>query len=214
MKKIAISFLTLFVTVSMISATVNPPVKMAVDAAKSTVKWTGTKISGTHTGMIKIKSGELVMDQNNLTGGMIEIDMTTITNTDMQGEYSDKLVGHLKADDFFGVDKFPTASLKITSVTPKSNGNFTVKGDLTIKGISNPIEFDAMVDATKKKATSKIAIDRTKYNIKYGSSSFFDNLGDKAISNNFDLDIELALAPVATAQKAKAQTKKKATMKK
>jgi len=114
--------------------------------------------------------------------------MTSIKVTDMEGEYADKLAGHLKADDFFGTDKHPTATLKFTKVGGHGS-HYHVTADLTIKGITSPVKFEMNVGDNA--ATTKLKIDRTKYGIKYGSASFFDDLKDKAISDEFDIDVAL-----------------------
>jgi len=118
--------------------------------------------------------------------------MTSITNTDLTDEsYNQKLVGHLKSDDFFGVAKFPTANLKITKAAKFSNGKALVTGDITIKGKTEPITFEIVKSGSSY--TAKLEIDRSKHNIKYGSTSFFDELGDKAIDDIFTLDIKIVI---------------------
>ncbi len=178
--------------------------KVKVNTSKSTVTWVGKKITGSHTGNISFKSGELTFTDKVLTQGSFEIDMNSITCTDLSGGMADKLVGHLKADDFFGVATYPTAKFEITKAAPRGGDNYIITGNLTIKDKTESITFDAKVSKTASEATFKV--DRTKYGIKYGSSSFFDNLGDKAISNDFELTIKLqteivlqdASAPSAT----------------
>ena len=154
----------------------------------SIVNWVGYKITGQHEGTIMLQSGSLEFNDNNLTGGNFVIDMTSINTTDLVGEYKDKLDGHLKADDFFGVETHKTASLIFTSVT-KNKSDYTIEGNLTIKGITNKIKFTMMLD--ENGATADLNIDRTKYGIKYGSTSFFNDLKDKAIYNVFDLNVSL-----------------------
>ncbi len=165
-----------------------------VDVNKSTIVWTGKKIAGEHTGNIKVKNGLLQHDGKNMTGGTFDMDMNSITNTDLtDAEYNQKLVGHLKSDDFFGVDKYPVASLKITKITAKGGDKYDIGGDLTIKGKTNYITFPATVTASGNtlQAKSKITIDRSKYDVKYASKSFFESIGDKAIYDDFDLDVNL-----------------------
>jgi polyisoprenoid-binding protein YceI len=167
---------------------------MKVDTQKSTITWDGKKVTGAHTGHISIKEGSLEVEGKKLTGGAFVIDMNTITCTDLKdAEYNANFVGHLKSDDFFGVEKHQESKLLIKSVKQKEKNNVEITGDLTIKGKTLPITFPATVETDGKtlKATAKITIDRTKYEIKYGSGSFFDNLGDKAIDNNFTLTVEL-----------------------
>ena len=163
-----------------------------VDAANSTVAWKGYKVTGEHEGFISIASGTIDMDGDKLKGGEFTIDMASLTATGMDAGMQGKLEGHLKSDDFFGVASHPTATLKITKVKAK-DGAFVVTADLTIKEITHPIEFETTVSSSggSMTATSKITIDRSKYDVRYGSNSFFDNLGDKAIYDNFDLTVEL-----------------------
>lgn len=163
-----------------------------VNAAKSKISWVGEKVTGKHEGTINVKDGVLNFKGGKLTGGNVTVDMTSITVTDLKaGEGKEKLEGHLKADDFFGTEKHTTSKLVFKSVKAKSAGVYTVTGDLTIKGITKPVTFDLTVGKTN--ATSTLKIDRTKYDIKYGSKSFFDGIGDKAIYDEFTLVVNLAI---------------------
>jgi polyisoprenoid-binding protein YceI len=164
------------------------------DPTKSTLVWTGKKVTGSHTGNIKLASGSLAMDGEKITAGTFEMDLSSMTCTDLTDKgYNDKLIGHLKSDDFFSTAKFPKAIFVLDKATSKGNGNYDVTGKLTIKGITKDISFPVTVKTLAKTltATAKIVIDRTKYDIKYGSGSFFDNLGDKAIDNDFTIDLNL-----------------------
>jgi len=161
-----------------------------IKTAESKVVWTGKKVTGQHTGNIDIKSGSLDFDKGMLTGGTIVIDMNSIACTDLGEDGARKLEGHLKSDDFFGVSAHPTATLKITDVNAGNAGEgYNVTADITIKGITKSISFPAQIDANK--ATAKMTIDRTDFDVRYGSGSFFDNLGDKTIYDDFELDIVL-----------------------
>jgi polyisoprenoid-binding protein YceI len=166
------------------------PVTYTVDAAKSTITWVGKKVTGSHNGTIALKSGSLIVDGKSVKGGTFVMDMTSIKDADG----SAKLEGHLKADDFFGTDKFPTSTFVITKVAG-SAANVTVTGNLTIKGITKPLSFPATVavnaDGTVSALAGKIIVDRTKYDIRYGSKSFIDGIGDKAIDDNFELAVKL-----------------------
>lgn len=165
-----------------------------VDTQKSTVLWNGKKVTGEHSGAIKLSGGELSLSGSKLTKGSFTINMSSITSTDLQGEWADKLIGHLKADDFFGVEKFPTATFVITKVTPAAAGKITVAGNLTIKGITKALSFPASLSVKGNTLTAVakgVKVDRTKYDIRYGSKSFFDSIGDKAIDDEFTLDITL-----------------------
>ena len=169
-------------------------VNYAIDTKATTAKWLGKKVTGQHEGGISISKGNIVSDGKTVTGGSFEIDMNSITCTDLTDkEWNGKLVGHLKADDFFGTEKFPTSKFEITKATLKSGNDYDVTGKLTIKGITNEVTFPAMIrmDAKTFVTIAKITVDRTKYGIKYGSASFFEGLGDKALSNEFELDINV-----------------------
>ncbi|MCB2196156.1 MAG: YceI family protein [Bacteroidetes bacterium] len=164
--------------------------EISADVSKSEIKWTGKKVSGEHWGYIDLKSGSFVIEDGKITSGTFTIDMTTIVCEDLESpEWNQKLVGHLKSDDFFSVDKFKTATLKIKESSEFKNGVAEVKGDLTIKGITNPISFKAKKESGNYLAT--ITVDRTKYDVKYGSGKFFDNLGDNMIDDDFTLDVKL-----------------------
>ena len=164
------------------------------DASKTTIVWLGKKVTGSHDGNIKLSSGSITSDGKAITAGNFEIDMSSITCKDItDAEYNAKLVGHLKNDDFFSTDKFPKAMFVLKSAKAKGNDLYDLTGDLTIKGVTKPVTFPATIKTVGKTltATAKIVVDRTIYDIKYGSGSFFDNLGDKAIDNDFTLDVNL-----------------------
>ncbi|QHL87311.1 YceI family protein [Nibribacter ruber] len=161
---------------------------------QSNVTWVGKKVTGEHSGAIKISQGKLVSNGKAITGGTFTMDMTSISNTDItDAKYNQQLVGHLRSDDFFSTEKYPTSTLAITKVTGGKNGQYVINGDLTIKGIKKPISFPATIThaGNQIKAKAAIKVDRTAYDIKYGSGSFFDNLGDKAIDNEFTLNVNL-----------------------
>ncbi len=183
LKTIAVALLVAF------SATISAQTKQ-IDAKKSIITWVGKKVTGQHTGTIALKSGALVFKSTKLVGGTFIADMTTLVNTDLKtGEGKEQLEGHLKSADFFGIEKNPTAVLVFKTLAAKPNGIYTVTADLTIKGITNPITFDLAI--TTNTATSLLKVDRTKYDIKYNSGNFFQNLGDKVISDEFDLNVAL-----------------------
>jgi polyisoprenoid-binding protein YceI len=163
--------------------------KLTADTTKTTLLWLGEKVTGQHTGTIKLQSGWLTWQDNKIVSGEFNIDMNSLKET----ENNKMFLGHLKSDDFFGVAKYPVAKLVITGSTPFDKGTGVVSGTLTIKDITNPIEFKA---AMQKKDDgnwffANIIVDRTKYNIRYGSGSFFDNLGDKTIYDEFKLKVSL-----------------------
>lgn len=170
-----------------------------IDTQKSTVLWTGEKLTGEHKGTLDLKSGTVTMSGNEVAGTDLTIDMTSIVVTDIEDKTDNgKLVGHLKSDDFFSVAKNPTASFKATSFkainrADKGEANYTVTGELTIKGITNTISFPAMVEVKDGvlAANAKATFDRTKWNIKYSSASFFDSLGDRVIYDDVIFEFQL-----------------------
>ena len=160
-----------------------------VDIDKSSINWTGRKVTGQHSGNIKLASGELVYSKKNLKSGSFVIDMNSLICTD-----SEKVQNHLKADDFFAVAKNPVSKFVITKVTNAGTDRVNITGDLTIKGITQPLTFPATV---KRQGSAIVAVakgvkvNRTKYDIKYRSLAFFSTVGDKAIDDEFELDVNL-----------------------
>ena len=165
--------------------------KKEIKASESIVNWTGKKITENHYGTLKLSSGYLSFDGDKITGGAFTVDMTSLQVTDLKpGKGKEKLEGHLNSDDFFSVNKYKTATLIVKSAD-KMNKGYKLKGDLTIKGKTHPIEFDLSVNGNT--ASTKLSVDRTKYGIRYGSGSFFDNLGDKVIYDEFELAVNLKM---------------------
>jgi polyisoprenoid-binding protein YceI len=183
LKSIALALVVVLTTASATAQT------KKVDVSKSTINWVGKKVTGQHSGTVNLKEGSLVFKGQKLKEGTFTVDMTSLTATDLSGEYQGKLNGHLKADDFFGTEKFPTATLVFKKIAVKGANIYSVTGDLTIKGITNPVTFD--LATTANSATTKLIVNRTKYGIRYGSKSFFDSIGDKAIDDEFELSVAL-----------------------
>ena len=182
----------------MSSAFTTPPTEAdyKVNLSKSQIMWKGYKVTGSHEGTLALKSGELSYTNDQLSGGSFDIDMTSIACTDLQGGGKHKLEGHLKSPDFFNVAEFPTAKFAITKVVSRGTpGDYKIIGDLTIKGITKSVKFQTKVndDDNGKTAEATTTIDRSEFNIRYGSGSFFDNLGNKTIYDEFDLTINLVL---------------------
>ncbi|WP_442844780.1 YceI family protein [Leeuwenhoekiella sp. H156] len=161
-----------------------------VSVKTSSITWTGKKVTGKHVGTIDLKDGFFTMEGDNITGGEFHIDMTSIECTDLSGDSKGQLEGHLKSDDFFGVDNYPTAKLVITNAVKKGN-TYKVTGDLTIKKTTEPVTFE--LERAGSNFSTVLTIDRSKYDVRYGSGSFFDNLGDKTIYDDFTLDINLSI---------------------
>ncbi len=172
---------------------------LTVSVTESSVKWLGKKVTGQHNGTIDVSKGEVYVDNGKLTGGFVEMNMESIKNLDLTDKaLNDKLVNHLKSDDFFSAAKHPVSKFEITSVTEikdpdKPNANATVTGNLTIKGITKSITFPAeiKIENGMLKCKADIGIDRTDWDIKYGSGKFFENLGDKMINDVFNLELSV-----------------------
>lgn len=159
----------------------------------SSLGWLGKKVGGQHNGTIDLKEGTVLVKGSQITGGTLVVDMNSMKDTDLtDAGYNAKLMGHLKSEDFFGVEKNPTATFVITGVKAlkgDANGNnATVTGNLTIKGKTNPISFPAKVGVKNgvAAASGTATIDRTKYDVKYGST-LFGAAADKAIDDTFTL---------------------------
>jgi polyisoprenoid-binding protein YceI len=179
----------LLLSVMLYPVLTNAQVKMNADPEKTTLQWLGEKVMGQHTGTINLKDGWLTLKNNQIVSGEFNIDMASIR----ESESNQMLEKHLKSEDFFGVEKFPTANLVLTGSDSFDKGIAVVRGSLTIKGVTNPIEFKTLLQK-KDEGTwffANIVVDRTKFNIRYGSGSFFDNLGDKAIYDEFKLKVNL-----------------------
>ncbi len=165
-----------------------------VNVKESLIKWEGKKVTGQHVGTIQLKGGRLEMDNGKfLTGGIITMDMTTISNTDLLSKSKIKLENHLKSDDFFGIEKYPTSTFVISKTVPQGVNSYKIIGNMTIKGITKEIQFMAIVmkEGDGVRVTADITIDRSQFNVRYGSSSFIDNLGDKTIYDNFNLSVSI-----------------------
>ncbi len=168
--------------------------KFQIQTASSNVNWTGKKVLGLHTGSINIANGFIEMAEDTIIGGEVQIDMTSIVITDIEDKKNhDEFLAHLLNDDFFSVDKFKIATLSITGSTKMENNKLKIDGNLTIKDITHPVSFIATVEVftTFLHSLGEIAIDRTLYNIRYGSGKFLENLGDKLIFDDFVLQFKL-----------------------
>lgn len=195
MKKIRLILTMAVITAFSLSALAGDDYK--VNSKSSKLEWLAKKVTGQHNGSIDIKSGGLTFSGSKLTGGNFVIDMKTITVLDLEAgsNMNNKLTGHLNSPDFFNTAEFDEASFKITSVKKAKgdDGNYSITGDLTIKGKTSPITFPAQVskDGDKVTATAKMTFDRSKFDIKFRSASFFENLGDKMIYDDVEMTVSL-----------------------
>lgn len=186
-KTISTVLLALVVTVGAIANT-NPILKK-INIKESSITWTGKKVLGQHTGTINLTSGTLEMEGTKLVGGNFVVDMTSLSVSDLKaGEGKEKFEGHLNSPDFFDTANHSEATFAITEVAQSGTG-YSVVGDLTIKGHTESIKVNMAVNGNT--ATTTFNVDRTKFGVRYGSASFFDNLKDNAISDNFELVVNL-----------------------
>ena len=184
-----------------------------VDAAKSSITWVGKKVTGEHTGKVSFDKGTITTDGKQLTGGTFTVNMKSITCTDItDAETNGKFIGHISSPDFFDVAAHPAAILAIKSAKKTGPDAYDVTADLTIKGITKPVTFPATVVIGAKQTTAKasVKIDRTEYDIKYGSGKFFEGIGDKAIYDDFNLNLDVvAESASASSEMVKKTTKMK-----
>ena len=202
MKTVSTLILSLAVVATAYAGGGNDEAKTAyqVNTKTSKIFWTGKKVTGQHNGTLEIAEGTIDVNEGQVTGGMVKMDMNTITVEDIKDPGTNaKLTGHLKSDDFFSVKDHPHAMFEITSITPAKDSKsrehtHDITGKLTIKGKTETITFPAMVKVKGDKLVARgdATFDRTKFNIRYGSDSFFDNLGDKAIDDKVEMNFVLA----------------------
>ncbi len=186
----------LFLTSATLVEKITKATTYKVDTSKSELIWRGKKVTGQHHGTIDLQSGSFTLDGMKLTGGSFVADMNSITDLDIADkDMNGKLVGHLKSEEFFGVEKHQTAKFVVTKATPKTGGMVDVTGDLTVKGITKPVTFPVTVTSSGGQAMVKgtIIVDRSKYDMKFRSKSFFDaaTLGDKMVYDDFEIEVDL-----------------------
>ena len=201
MKKITITLFSILMVLALQAQSSNESLvgdtlNFYADTQTSIVNWVGKKVTGSHEGTIGINAANFVLNNGELIGGYVIIDMTSIKNTDLGEKGQGRLEGHLSSADFFNTKEHPKASLTITQVTANDNedANYTVNGNLTIKGITHPTEFPVMVvmnDNDGVNVTGSLTFDRSLYDVKYGSSTFFKDLGDKIIYDDITLSFDV-----------------------
>ncbi|MBF0362689.1 MAG: YceI family protein [Oligoflexia bacterium] len=183
------TIITIFMTVF---TTITTAYSLTIDNSASSFQWTASKLAGKHTGKIFIKSSQLkegnVANKSDFTStsGTVVMDMESITVEDLSGEMAQKFLGHIKNDDFFQVNKYPTATLKMVKI-----GKNEIEGELTIKDKTNPVKFS--YSKNDQLITGILKFDRTKFNMIYGSGNFFKNLGDKVIHDEVVLEFKVKL---------------------
>lgn len=164
---------------------------LAIDTKESVVTWKGSNSFGSHEGYVYISKGELMIETGQLVGGTVEVDMSTIEDENHKND--NNLIEHLKAPDFFDVKIFPFSRIVITRVASINAEDKEITGSLTIKGITNSVTFPAKMEVKDGivKANGKLVIDRTKWNVRYNSGKFFDNLKDQAIADDIEFNIKI-----------------------
>ena len=177
--------------------------RIAIDLKESRIRWIGRNLLNLHEGLLALKSGHLDFDAGKVTGGEFVIDMRSIRSTDLEGdELHDVLIRHLMDHDFFEVETYPEARFAIRSATPLDEvqagaPNLKIDGTLTLKDVTAPLTFTAisgLTDDGKAAAQASFAIDRTKWNVKYGSGRLFRNLGGHLVNDLIELQLRIVTA--------------------
>lgn len=187
-----VSMMMAAITATLLMSFSTPDEKLSVDTGASELKWTGYHLakSYSHWGHINLKSGSVSTDGTKITGGEFVIDMNTISNKDLESkEDNAKLVGHLKSDDFFGIQKYPEAKLVIKKTEKKSGNIYKTTADLTIRGITKEITFDTQVNSISKSAldaSAKFRVKRTDFEVMYGWS-----IENAMLDGEFDIEVKL-----------------------
>lgn len=162
---------------------------------KSTIEWKGFKPTGSHNGTIAIAKGVVNVNDGAVESGNFTIDMNSITVLDIPAddEGNAKLKGHLTHADFFDVETYPHSTFEVTGAKIVE-GKTILSGNLRLKDVTNNISIPVTTSINGDTITltsETFTIDRSKWNVKYGSKSFFDNLGDKFINDEIELKINL-----------------------
>lgn len=190
MKKYLIFTIAASLAGSVWANAITDPIKKSIKTDQSKVTWKGYKVTGSHEGTLSLAEGYLDFNGSKLAGGEFVVDMTSLKATDLEGEYKQKLEGHLKSDDFFSVKTYPTSKLVFKRATPFKDG-YSVESELTIKDQTHPVVVVVSILGDGK-AVATLKVDRTKFDVKYRSGNFFQNLGDNMIYDDFDLVVNLA----------------------
>lgn len=161
-----------------------------IETTQSQITWTGREVStSSHYGTLDFVSGNFEISNGAIVNGEFIVDMTSINNQDMEGDSKARLEGHLKSDDFFSVESYPTAMILINSSELISDGKWNVSADLSIKGFTHPVNFEMI--SSEDGWSANLVFDRSKYDVRFRSGSFFENLGDKLIYDDIELSVNL-----------------------
>ena len=179
------------ITFTLISISFSYSQSLTANKTESLIRWYGEELTGkTHFGNLSFKEGQIELQDGLIIGGNFVVNMTSLSVEDLSGGAKARLEGHLRSDDFFSVDKYPEATLKITQKAKVEGDVQKLYGELTIKGIKHAVDF-SMILVDKKTATANLTFDRSKYNVRFRSGSFFENLGDKLILDDIRMEVSL-----------------------
>ena len=179
------------ITFTLISISFSYSQRLTANQTESLIRWYGEELTGkTHFGNLSFKEGQIELQDGLIIGGNFVVNMTSLSVEDLSGGAKARLEGHLRSDDFFSVDKYPEATLKITQKAKVEGDVQKLYGELTIKGIKHAVDF-SMILVDKKTATANLTFDRSKYNVRFRSGSFFENLGDKLILDDIRMEVSL-----------------------
>lgn len=166
-----------------------------IDPDASVVTWKGTAIGKEHVGDVRVKDGTIMVQDRSVNDGFLTIDMTSISDHDLDSVLQERLVQHLKSDDFFAVETHPEVTLRFTDVVPTPySGVYAVTADLAIRGVAHPISFDLIVKSDGENAliaTTDVVIDRTQWGITFGSERFAEAIGATIIDDEISVHMEL-----------------------
>ena len=178
-------------TLTLISISFSYSQSLTANKTQSLIRWYGEELTGkTHFGNLSFKEGRIELQDGLIIGGNFVVNMTSLSVEDLSGGAKARLEGHLRSDDFFSVDKYPEATLKISQKAKVEGDVQKLYGELTIKGIKHAVDFSIIL-VDKKTATANLTFDRSKYNVRFRSGSFFENLGDKLILDDIRMEVSL-----------------------
>ena len=179
------------IALTLISISFSYSQSLTANKTQSLIRWYGEELTGkTHFGNLSFKEGRIELQDGLIIGGNFVVNMTSLSVEDLSGGAKARLEGHLRSDDFFSVDKYPEATLKITQKAKVEGDIQKLYGELTIKGIKHAVDFSIIL-VDKKTATANLTFDRSKYNVRFRSGSFFENLGDKLILDDIRMEVSL-----------------------
>ena len=179
------------ITLTLTSIAFSYSQSLTANQTQCLIRWYGEELTGkTHFGNLSFKEGQIELQDGLIIGGTFVVNMTSLSVEDLSGGAKARLEGHLRSDDFFSVDKYPEATLKITQKAKVEGDVQKLYGELTIKGIKHPVNFSIIL-GDKKTAIANLTFDRSKYNVRFRSGSFFENLGDKLILDDIRMEVSL-----------------------